>query len=72
VGASALALDGHKYSLDSIIVFLFSAGKSKVLAIAFLMIAAIAVADWQVGLDISLGILYVVPMVLAAIVLGTR
>lgn len=35
------------------------------------MIPAIAFADWETGFDISLGILYVVPMVLATIVLPT-
>ena len=72
MGAPALALEGYRYSLDRMIVFLFSAGKPKVLPIAFLIIVAIAVADWRVGLDISLGILYIVPMVMAAIVLKAR
>src|SRR4051794_11547575 len=54
------------------LLFLLSAGNAKVLPIALAMIVTIAIADWQVGLDISLGFLYIVPMVLAAIVLRTR
>ncbi len=64
-----MALRETRYGFDRIILFLLSAGRTKVLPIVFLMIAAIAVADWEVGLDISLGILYIVPMALASIVL---
>lgn len=58
-----------RYSFDRIIPSLLNAGRAKVLTIIFLLILAIAMADWKVGLDVSLGILYVVPMVLASIVL---
>ena len=58
--------------LDRIVAFCLDAGKPQVLAVSGLMIAGIAVADWEVGLDISLGILYILPMVLAAIVLTPR
>jgi two-component system, LuxR family, sensor kinase FixL len=71
VGASAIALRGNGYGLDRIILSLISAGRARVLAIAFLLMAGIAVADWQVGLDVSLGILYIIPMVLVALVLPT-
>jgi len=42
------------------------------MAVTGLMIAFIAFADWEVGLDISLGIMYILPMVIAAIVLSPR
>ncbi|MEO8367605.1 MAG: ATP-binding protein [Candidatus Solibacter sp.] len=58
--------------LDRMVAFCLDAGRPQVLAVSGLMIAGIAVADWEVGLDISLGILYILPMVLAAVVLTPR
>jgi PAS domain S-box-containing protein len=72
VSASEAAQDDHQSGVDRILLFLLSAGNAKVLPIALVMIVTIAIADWQVGLDISLGILYIVPMVLGAIVLRTK
>jgi hypothetical protein len=34
------------------------------------MVAAVALIDWRVGFDISLGAFYVAPMALAALVLS--
>ena len=53
---------GPRSRLDRIAAFWLDAGKPQVLAISGFMIAGIAVADWEVGLDISLGILYILPM----------
>lgn len=63
---------GPRSRLDRIAAFWLDAGKPQVLAISGFMIAGIAVADWEVGLDISLGILYILPMMLAALVLNPR
>jgi PAS domain S-box-containing protein len=53
-------------------MFCVHAGRPHVLAVAAGLTALIALADWQVGLDISLGILYIVPMVLAALAVRKR
>ncbi len=58
--------------LDKSVAACLNAGTSRILTISFLMIGGTAFADWSVGLDVSLGILYVLPMVLAATVLSPR
>ena len=58
--------------LREVIAALLSAGKVRVLSVSFAAIALIAVADWRVGSRASLGLLYIVPMMLAATVLGPR
>jgi signal transduction histidine kinase len=49
--------------------FLLRAGRGKVLAAVACLIAVTAVADWAVGNTFSLGILYILPMMLGALVL---
>ena len=44
-------------------------GRMRVLAIAAVLVALIALADWSVGNSFSLGVLYILPMMLSAIVL---
>lgn len=55
--------------LQSIIGRLLKLGKRNVLAVAAALILVIAVADWWVGARVSLGVVYVLPMMLAATVL---
>ena len=43
--------------------------RARALSVAGLIIVCIAVADWAVGTRFSLGLLYMLPMMLAAIVL---
>src|ERR1700736_3135968 len=45
------------------------AGKSKILLMAGCLIALIAFTDWTVGNTFSLGVLYILPMILGALVL---
>src|SRR5260370_4965715 len=49
--------------------FLLKAGKIKILGAVGCLVAAIAVADWAVGNTFSLGVLYILPMILSALVL---
>src|ERR1700712_248863 len=49
-----------------------SAGKGRVLALAGVMIVIIAVSDWAIGINISLGVLYTIPIILTSFVLPTR
>src|SRR5579862_2968852 len=49
--------------------FFLRAGKTKMLAVVAWLIALIAVMDWGVGNTVSLGVLYILPMMLGALVL---
>lgn len=46
-----------------------SAGRTKVLALTIASILAIAAMDWAVGNSFSLGVLYILPMMLAGLIL---
>jgi len=72
VSAVLVPFESHGSRLDRLFAFCLNAGKPQILGITALMIACIALGDWEVGLDISLGIMYILPMVLAAIVLTPR
>lgn len=48
------------------------AGRPKIMSIAGVLVVAIAFADWAVGNTFSLGVLYILPMMVAAVALGTR
>ena len=48
------------------------AGRPKIIAIACVLVVAIAFADWAVGNTFSLGVLYILPMMVAGVVLRTR
>ena len=48
---------------------IFKAGRVRVLAAISGLIALIATADWYAGTRASLGVFYIVPMVIGAIVL---
>jgi len=52
-----------------VIATFLKAGKTKVLAIAGGLVALIAVNDWFIGNKASLGVFYILPMMLGAIVL---
>ena len=49
--------------------FFLSAGKAKILGAVAWLIAMIAFADWAVGNSFSLGVLYILPMMLGALIL---
>ncbi|HVW84145.1 MAG TPA: PAS domain-containing sensor histidine kinase [Bryobacteraceae bacterium] len=67
---TALALRDVSPYRGSVIALFLKAGKGKTLLAALGMIAAIVVADAAIGNRASLGVLYIVPMVVAAGVLG--
>jgi PAS domain S-box-containing protein len=54
---------------DRLVTFFLSADKIRLLAVAGLTIVCTALADWAVGTGISLGVVYILPMMLAAVVL---
>ena len=51
------------------IAFFLKAGKPQVLSVAAVVIALIALADWAVDTRASLGLLYIIPMMMGAAVL---
>lgn len=55
--------------MDRLIALCLRAGKARVLAVVAIMIAIIAIADWTVGTDASLGVFYIVPMIVGAAVM---
>ena len=73
--ASSASSSGLKHSIggaftpDAVIYLCLKAGRIKVLAITAGMMLAIALADWYVGNTFSLGVLYIIPMMLGAVVL---
>ncbi len=68
VGATLMAVEPRDSRLGKIAAACSNAGRGQILS----MVAIIAVADWRIGLDISLGPLYTIPMILAALVLPSR
>jgi len=53
-----------------VIATFLKAGKAKVLAVTGSLVALIAVNDWLIGNKASLGVFYILPMMLGAIVLS--
>ena len=45
-------------------------GRTRILIAVACMIGVIAMADWAIGNSVSLGVLYILPMMLGGIVLG--
>ena len=50
--------------------FILRAGKARILLTVCCLIAVIALTDWAVGNTFSLGLLYILPMILGSLVLG--
>lgn len=59
----------QEVGLGRVITLCLDAGRFKVLAVTAGLVALIALADWAVGNTFSLGLLYIFPMMLAAVVL---
>ena len=72
VGAALMVLDFGSSRVGRFASACSTAGRGRILSLAAAMVAIIAVSDWWIGLNISLGALYVVPMILAALALPTR
>jgi PAS domain S-box-containing protein len=70
--AKAPLREGARSDIGRIVEFCLSVPKLRLLGIAALMIGAIALADWEIGLAVSLGALYILPMMLAAVWLRPR
>ena len=56
--------------MRTIIAIFLKAGKVKVLAVVVAMVSLTALADWYVGNRASLGVFYIIPMMIGAIVLA--
>ena len=56
--------------MESIIAVFLKAGKLRVLGAAAAMVVLIAIADWRIGNRASLGVFYILPMMLGAIVMA--
>ena len=55
---------------DSVIAACLKAGRTKVLAATAGLLALVAFTDWYVGNTVSLSVLYILPMIFGAVVLG--
>ncbi len=55
--------------LKAIITVFLRAGRPKLLAATAILVGCIAFADWRVGNTVSLGVLYILPMMLGALIL---
>jgi two-component system sensor kinase FixL len=56
--------------LDDLINLCLKAGRVKVLGATAGLVVVVALADWAVGNTVSLGVLYILPMMLGAVILG--
>jgi PAS domain S-box-containing protein len=57
------------HSDHEMLAVLLKAGKARILAASAVMVALTALLDWAVGGNVSLAVLYILPMMLAAVVL---
>jgi two-component system, LuxR family, sensor kinase FixL len=62
-------LSAQETPFGRFVEFCLHADRKRVLALSLAMTVAIGFADWRISLDVSLGILYLLPMMLAATVL---
>jgi two-component system, LuxR family, sensor kinase FixL len=70
-GAFALSFDRVFIGIVETVIGIFLRwGRTRVLVVVGALIACIAVSDWAAGTRFSLGLLYMLPMMLAAIVLA--
>jgi two-component system sensor kinase FixL len=60
----------HESGLDDMISLCLKTGRVKVLSATAALVLVVALADWAVGNTISLGVLYILPMMLGAVILG--
>ncbi len=57
-------------ALERWIAFCLKAGKVKISAVTVWLVTMVAFTDWAVGNTISLSVLYILPMMLGAVILG--
>jgi two-component system, LuxR family, sensor kinase FixL len=55
--------------LREVTTIFLRAGRQRLLAATVILVVFIAFADWRVGITVSLGVLYILPMMLGALVL---
>jgi two-component system sensor kinase FixL len=60
----------HGSGLDDMISLCLKAGRVKVFSSTAGLVLLVALADWAVGNTVSLGVLYILPMMLGAVILG--
>lgn len=56
--------------LDELISLCLKAGRMRVLAVTAGLVIVVALADWAVGNTVSLAVLYMLPMILGAVIMG--
>jgi two-component system sensor kinase FixL len=56
--------------LDELISLCLKAGRIRVLMVTAGLVVLVALADWAVGNTVSLGVLYMLPMILGAVIMG--
>ena len=68
---SGVSLVGVNLTIQTprMIGFLLRAGRVKILVVVACLIAVSAIVDWAVGNTLSLGVLYILPMILGALIL---
>ena len=71
-GSSAALSAGNARcgALGAMIAFSLRAGRIKISAATAIFVLVVALADWAVGNTVSLGVLYILPMMLGAVILG--
>ena len=57
-------------ALDAMTAFSLRAGRIKIYVMTAIVVLVVALADWAVGNTVSLGVLYILPMLLGALILG--
>lgn len=65
-------VDSVKAAPRNLVSLWLSAGKGRILLVVGVLISGIAFTDWAVGNRVSLGILYIVPMIVGAVILNAR
>ena len=70
LGAALTAGSAPGGALGAMIAFILRAGRIKVSAVTAIFVAVVALADWAAGNTVSLGVLYILPMMLGAVILG--
>jgi two-component system sensor kinase FixL len=71
MAVSRVEMPVQETSFGRIVAFCLQTDSKNILTLSVLMIVVIGFADWRIGLDLSLGVLYLLPVMLAATALRT-
>jgi two-component system, LuxR family, sensor kinase FixL len=70
LSAAVPAGNARRGALGAMITFSLRAGRIKISAATAGLVLIVALADWAAGNTVSLGVLYILPMILGAVILG--